>query len=155
VLERSDDAEEAALHQLFAFLGGKRLLRYGYGTPAGVTDLDGLRETVGELRVALVEAISTLPARAPIAEWLEKLQEANFELLEYAYTAVNASKSSAPPPSEIAPAADQLREAYALVGARVDALYNLPTANHLTEQIRKDLQTRHEAPQAADFQANR
>lgn len=48
-------------------------------------------------------------------------------------------------PSEIAPAVDERREAYALVGARVDALYKLPTADHLTEQIRNDLQTGHEA----------
>ena len=47
---------------------------------------------------------------------------ARLERLDHAYTAMNASERPALQPSEIAPAVDELREAYALVGAHVDAL---------------------------------
>lgn len=145
VLKRCDDAEEAALHELFTFLGGKRLLRYGYGTSAGITELNGLAERVDAIRDRLFLAMAKLPARAPIAEWLRKLEEASHELLTNAYKA-RASEGPAPPASEIAPAVDELREAYALVGAHVDAVYKLPAAGNLTDQIRKDLRTGHGAP---------
>jgi hypothetical protein len=146
VIERTDDAEEAALHVLFTFLGGKRLLRYGYGTSAGITDLNALAERIDAIRSGLFEAMSKLPPRAPVAEWLRKLEEASHELLTYTYTAMNASQGPAPPASEIAPAVDELREAYALVGANVAELYKLPAAGNLTNQIRNDIRA---APEAA------
>lgn len=139
VIERTDDAEEAALHVLFTFLGGKRLLRYGYGTSAGITDLDALAVRVDAIRNKLFEAMSSLSPRASVAVWLRKLEEASHELLTYTYNAMHASEGSPPPASEIAPAVDQLREAYALVGDRVAAKYELPAAQNLTEQIRRDL----------------
>jgi hypothetical protein len=145
VLERSDDAEEAALHELFTFLGGKRLLRYGFGTSAGITEPNGLAERVDAIRDRLFAAMSTLPPRAPIQEWLMKLEEASQELLTNAYDARD-SGGLAPPASEIAPAVDELREAFALVGAHVYALDKLPAAGNLTDRIRKDLRTGHGAP---------
>jgi hypothetical protein len=145
VLERTDDAEESALHVLFTFLQGKRLLRYGYGTSAGITDLNELATRIDALRSALFDAMARLPPRAPSAEWLRKLQEASQELLTHAYTAA-ASKGPAPAVSEVSPAVDELREAYSLVGARVAAVYKLPAAGHLTDQIREDLRAQRTAP---------
>jgi hypothetical protein len=83
VLEREDDVEEAVLHRLFTFLGGKRVLRYGYGTSAGIADLNALMQRVDAIRTQLFEAMAELPARASIAEWLGKLEEASQELLTY------------------------------------------------------------------------
>src|SRR4051794_24030600 len=83
VIERTDDTEEAALHVLFTFLGGKRLLRYGYGTSAGITDLQALADRVDAIRSKLFEAMSSLPPRASVALWLRKLEEASHELLTY------------------------------------------------------------------------
>src|SRR3954470_5745816 len=88
VLERGDDVEEAVLHRLFTFLGGKRVLRYGYGTSAGIADLNALRDRVDAIRTQLFEAMASLPVRSSIAEWLRKLEEASHELLTYANDAI-------------------------------------------------------------------
>lgn len=141
VLERTDDAEEAALHELFTFLGGKRLLRFGYGTSAGISELTTLAERVDAIRTMLFQVMARLPARAPIAEWLRKVEEASQELLTYVYNAMDATEGTAPPASEIAPAVDELREAYAVLGAHVASLYELPAAEYMTDEIRKDLET--------------
>lgn len=146
VLQPTDDSEEATLHTLFTFLGAKRLLRYGYGTSAGIAELNVLADRIDAIRGALFKAMAELPARAPIAEWLRKLEEATQELLTYTYTAMNATEGSAPAAADVTPAVDDLREAYAMVGAHVAAVYKLPAAEYLTDEIRKNLRAGHEGP---------
>jgi hypothetical protein len=133
-----DDTEETALHVLFTYLAGKRLLRYGYGTVSGVNDLEALRDRADRLRDGLFDAMAALPKRAPIAEWLRKLEDASHDLLNLANGALNAS-GPAPPVDEVAPAVNELREAFAVAGAHVSSVYKLPAAGHLTDVIRKDL----------------
>jgi hypothetical protein len=145
VLQREDDVEEATLHRLFTFLGGKRVLRYGYGTSAGIADLNELMTRVDDIRTALFEAMASLSPRASIAEWLRKLEEASHELLTQANNAI-VSEGRAPPASDVAPAVNELREAFAVVGAHVARLYELPAAASMTDQIRTDLRSRREAP---------
>jgi len=140
VIERTDDAEEQALHELFAFLETKRLLRYGYGTSAGITSLRALADRVDAIRDRLFQAIARIAPRAPIAEWLRKLEAASQELLTYVYEAIH-SQDAPPGASEVAPAVDELREAYALVAAHVSAAYRLPAAGNLTDHIRHDLRS--------------
>lgn len=141
-LEHTDKAEKAPLHELFVFLEGRHVLCDGYGKSAGITSLDDLAVRVDAIRDRLFAALTKLPPEAPIADWLRKLEEASHELLEQIYTAMNARGEPAPEPSDIGPAVDQLREAFAEVAAHVSALYGLPAAGNLADQIRKDLAPR-------------
>jgi hypothetical protein len=131
--------EEEPLNDLFVFLEDKRLLTRGYGIRGGITDLDTLRARVDDIRDRLYTALTALRPRAPIAEWLRKLQEACGEIIDAANEVVWESDKAAAEPSDFAPAVDQLREAFRVVAAHVWALYRLPAAGNLADQIRRDI----------------
>jgi len=65
VIEHTDDAEEQALHELFAFLETKRLLRHGYGTSAGITSLSELADRIDAIRNELFRVIARMPPEPP------------------------------------------------------------------------------------------
>ena len=73
--------DEEPLHRLFVFLEDKRLLRYGYGTQAGIATLDDLSIGSKSIRTELFGALTALRPDAPIAEWLRVLENAAHELL--------------------------------------------------------------------------
>ena len=131
--------DDVALHPLFIFLEGKTLLRYGFGTRAGITDLTDLRSRVDDIRDQLRIAMTALPPRASVAQYLRKLQDACHELIGAANTVLWGADGGAAEPSDLVPAVDQLREAFALVAERVADRYQLPAARHLADQIRADL----------------
>jgi hypothetical protein len=137
-LERTRGDKEA-LNTLFVFLEDKRLLRYGYGTRAGITDLTDLAARVDDIRSELLSALTALRPEAPIAEWLRKLEDAGHELLTKTYGVMSGTDKAASEPSDIAPAVNQLREAFRLVAAHVSALYRLPAAGNLADHICKDI----------------
>lgn len=132
--------DEKALHPLFVFLADKRLLRYGYGTQAGIASLDDLANRVDAIRAELFAALTALRPDAPIAEWLRKLEEAAHELLTKTYAAMSERATTAPEPADIAPAVNQLRDAFGWVAEHVFDVYRLPAARNLADQIRKDIQ---------------
>jgi hypothetical protein len=103
-----------ALHPLFVFLEDKRLLRYGYGTQAGIASLDDLANRVDVIRAELFAALTALRPDAPIAEWLRKLEDAAHELLTKTYAAMSERATTAPEPADVAPAVNQLRDAFGL-----------------------------------------
>jgi hypothetical protein len=131
--------EEEPLHRLFVFLADKRLLRYGYGTEAGITSLDDLANRVDAIRSELFTALTALPPDAAIADWLRLLQDAAQELLTKTYTATSRDATVASEPGDVAPAVDQLRDAFGWVSAHVADVYELPSARNLADQIQKDL----------------
>jgi hypothetical protein len=135
-----EEEEKKTLHGLFVWLEDKRLLRHGYGTRAGITDLEDLRGRVDDIRGRLVPAVAELSPEASIADWLRKLNDACDELLNYASEAIGATEETArnPEPSVVAPAVDQLRQAFRLVADHVGALYELPAAKHLADRIGAD-----------------
>jgi hypothetical protein len=132
-----EPGDEGPLHRLFVFLEDKMLLRHGYGTRAGITDLDDLSVRVDEVRPKLVDARDALRPKAPISAWLRKLSDACDELLGFIYDAMSASDEAArnPDPSVVAPAVDQLREAFRLVADHVWDEYELPAARNLASRI--------------------
>src|SRR5262245_51475729 len=137
VLERVPGDEET-LNELFVFLADKRLLLYGYGIAAGITSLDDLANRVDEIRTELLSTLTKLEPHSPIAEWLSKVQDASQDLLTYSYQATSGNKPAADP-SDVAPAVDQLRDAFRLVAARVVDVYWLPAAKRLRDKIDKSL----------------
>lgn len=137
-LERTP-GDKKALNSLFLFLGDKRLLRYGYGTRAGITDLNDLAVRVDAIRSVLFSTLAELRPDAPVAEWLRKLQDAGHELLDQTNGAVSGRDDAPSDPSDIAPAVDQLREAFRTVAGHVFALYKLPAAGNLADVIAKGI----------------
>lgn len=132
--------DEEPLDGLFIFLADKRLLLYGYGPSAGINDLDDLGLRIDDIRNVLVPTVKKLGSKAPIAEWLGKLSSACHELLTTTYRAMNATDETArnPEPSVVAPAVDQLRQAFRLVANHVWAVYKLPAARNLAAGIGED-----------------
>jgi hypothetical protein len=132
--------DEEALHPLFVFLEGKRLLRYGYGTQAGIVTPDELATRIDAIRTELFRAVSALPPHAPVADWLRKLEDAAHELLGHVYEAMSEGDATTSEPTAIAPAVNQLRLAFADAGERVFDVYQLPAAGNLADLIRRDIQ---------------
>jgi hypothetical protein len=104
-----------------------------------LTSLDDLAQRVDAVRTQLFSTLTALKPNAPIAEWLAKLQEAGHELLTQTYRAMSGADDVSSEPSDIAPAVDQLREAFLLVAAHVSEIYQLPAARNLADTIGKDL----------------
>ena len=131
--------DEEALHQLFIFLEDKTLLLDGYGPQAGIVTPGELSDRVDLIRAQLLIALQALRPEAPVAEWLRKLQEAAHELNKKANLA-RFDESATPEPAEIAPAVNQLRDAFAYVAEHVSDVYRLRAAGNLADLIRKDIQ---------------
>jgi hypothetical protein len=136
--------EDALLDSLFVLLEQKRLLRYGYGIDAGITELDDLADRVDELRARLIpclEQLDKLSRTAPVGAWLRRLQDACHELLTTTYRAMDSVRSGGPKPkpSDIEPAVNELREAFPLTAIRVDQTYRLPAARRLANLISANL----------------
>jgi hypothetical protein len=129
--------EDQTLHPLFLQLGDKRLLLFGYGPTAGITTLDDLAERIDTIRTELFQALATLRPNAPIAIWLNKLQNACHELLTKTYTAMNASESK-PSAEDIVPAVDELRGAFLVVAWNVAKEYDLPAARTMALTIQRN-----------------
>jgi hypothetical protein len=130
--------EKEALHTLFAFLEDKRLLTRGYGPRAGINDLDALRSRTDDIRASLYTAVEAV-GEASSAEWLAKLREACGKLIDSANDAMSDTGTPTPDASDFASAVDQLRDAFCLVAEHVAAVYRLPAARRLADQIRSDL----------------
>jgi hypothetical protein len=137
--------DEKPLHTLFTAIEDRHLLTHGYGTRAGITNVEILASRVDHLRNELRPALRDLPPRASIALWIRKLSKACDELLGHAYAA-----RSAPPktrtPAEITPAVRQLQGAFRETADHVGAIYRLPAAQNLARQIERDLAAPADAP---------
>lgn len=129
--------DKDVLHALFAFLSDKRVLLVGYGGSSGIDDVDDLAVRIDALRARLLDAVSALPPGNAVAEWLHKLQLACHELLGKVYEEQN-SKVRRATEADIAPAVDEMRDAFQLLAARVAETYDLPTAARLRDAIAAD-----------------
>jgi hypothetical protein len=139
VLKRGARDKEV-LHPLFVGLEYRQLLSHGYGPHAGINDLQALSERVDGIRPKLEDALRALRPDAPIAQYLRILSGACDELLGKIYPAMN--EKVLPDPSDVAPAVDQLRQAFREVANRVWALYRLPAAGNLASRIAGDIASR-------------
>jgi hypothetical protein len=129
--------DDEALHPLFLQLGDKRLLLFGYGPTAGITTLDDLAQRIDAIRTDLFQALATLRPKAPIAIWLNKLQNACHELLTKAYGAMN-SPGTKPSADDILPAVNELRDAFFVVAQHVALEYDLPAARTMALAIQRN-----------------
>jgi hypothetical protein len=60
-------------------------------------------------------------------------------IIDEANEVIRESDKAVVEPSDFAPAVDQLREAFHVVAAHVSALYRLPAAGNLADQIHRDI----------------
>lgn len=132
--------DKEALRPLFIRLKDKRLLLFGYGSSAGITTLEDLAGRIDDIRQYLFQALTALRPHASVAVWLSKLQNACHELLTKTYHAMHASGPT-PSVTDIAPAVDELRDAFLTVAQHIGREYDLPDAEALALAIQRNMAT--------------
>jgi hypothetical protein len=128
------EGDREKLHRLFVYLGDRRLLLFGYGTSSGIVTLEELRARADDIRSGgLLGTLQELGPDSSVAVWIEKLQDACQELITMASDSIAAKVE--PNASEVAPAVDDLRAAFALAAGQIADKYDLRAARRLYDHL--------------------
>ena len=87
--------------------------------------------SIEEIRAKLTDTLATLGPDSEAAPWLEKMRVACREFLD----ATAATRNSAEPDPDLEPALHQLRDMVRTVANHVSALYRLPSAAALVDEM--------------------
>jgi hypothetical protein len=122
--------ERELLHPLFVVLRDKRALLYA---PQGREDSEYVTQSIETIRVELTTALKTLGPDSSVVPWIETLRKACREYLdEVART--RAGEHGTP---DFAPALAELRASFREVAEHVAAMYRLPAARELSDEMNR------------------
>jgi hypothetical protein len=87
--------------------------------------------SIDEIRSKITDTLTHLGPDSEAAEWLEKMRVACREFLD----AIAGTRTSPDPDPDLEPALQQLREMFRSVAEHVSAVYRLPSAAALVEEM--------------------
>jgi hypothetical protein len=121
-------SDREILHPLFVLLRDRRAL---LNAPHGRSDAPYVTASIEDIRQRLTETLSRLDPSSEAAPWVERMRSACREYLD----AVHATRQGTAPPTDFEPALTQLREMFRTVALHVSAVYKLPAAAQLVDEM--------------------
>jgi hypothetical protein len=121
-------SDRDVLHPLFVLLRDRRALLYA---PHGRADVYNVTRSIEDIRGALTETLSRLDPNSEAAPWVEQMRSACREYLD----AVGAVDEGTAPPTDFDFALAQLRQMFRTVALHVSAVYRLPAAGQLVDEM--------------------